>query len=377
MTKKISCIFIFSLIVVVFSVTCAFANNYQVDRAAEICREIGVLRGGVNGVDSEYLSELTTRLQAMHITTRLIGKENVALTYVWTENFSDVSLVDYESGRNLLAYVKMHPDLGWQGDLDGKINPSGYMNAQAMYKVLLSVLGYKPGEDFLWEDVVDFAERKGMKAAASKRGFLTNNEIAKMLVEALKTRMKNSEATLCEYLTEIGVINENAAYDASMLPGSPEFTPLLSYKNGGPLLVGVELMEEQKKVSIRFNTELNPTYAKALKNYNYFMPGAGYISLPGKCMTSMTNESTVVIQFPNEGWLAYSDHIETDAFLTYIASDRKNELRVSGLFDVDGNKLRDIYIDVPAPLKNGGRSDAASYNSGSGSSLQGPSMYLR
>ena len=352
------------------------ADNYAVDPAAAVCRDIGVLRGGVSGVDKEYLSELTTRLQAMHITTRLIGKETVALSYVWTENFGDVSLVSYESGKSLLAYIRAHPELGWQGDLNGTIDPLGYINAQAMYKVLLSVLGYRPGGDFTWEDAVAFAGAKGMKAFASKRGYLTNNDVAVMLVEALKTRMKDSEATLCEFLAESGVIDEGAAYAASMLPGSPGFAPLLSYGDGGPLLVHVGLQEEQRKISIRFNAELNPTYAKALKNYSYFMPGSGYIALPGKCMTGMADEHTVVIQFPGEGWLAYSGQIETDAFLTYIASGRKNEIRVSGLLDVDGNPLRDLYIDIPPPAGGAQRKDGP-HSSGGGAAFRPPETYLR
>ena len=356
-----------------------YADDNVIDRAAIICRDLGLLRGGISGVDEEYLKSMATRLQAMHITARLIGKESVAATYVWTDNFNDATLADYESGRNLLAYIKAHPELGWQGDYGGNIEPLGNMTSQAMYKVLLSVLGYVPGEDFEWEDTVAFAGGRGMRALTTKRGYLTNNDIAVMLVEALRTRMKGSEDTLCEHLAEIGVISESAAYAASMLPGSPKFRPLLSYVDGGPLLVEVELQAEYKKIGIRFNTALNPTYAKALKNYNYYMPGSGYIPLPGKSQTSMLDEFTVVIQFPSEGWLAYSDRVESDAFLAYIATDRKNELRVSGLYDVDGALLRDIYIDISSPLNGGAGAGAGSDGGGAGdrTARGGQSQYLR
>ena len=375
----ISAFIVISVLLLVLAVTAvaAHASDYEIDRPAVVCRDIGVLRGGINGVDPEYLSALSTRLQAMHITARLMGKESVALTYVWTNNFSDAMLVDYESGRNLLAYIKAHPNLGWQGDQGGNVNPYGYMNAQTMYKVLLSVLGYVPEEDFSWDDTLAFANALGMRALTSKRSFLTNNDIAVMLVEALKTRMKGSEDTLCEYLVELGVINTSAAYTASMLPGSPGFSPLVSYRNGGPLLVEVVLTPDQKKVSIKFNTALNPTYAKALKNYSYYLPGTGYIPLPGKCQTSMLDEHTVVIQFPGEGWLSYSDRVESDAFLSYIATERKNELRACGLYDVDGALLRDVFIDVPAPESNGARNGNGTYNGPGGATGNGSSQYLR
>jgi hypothetical protein len=261
-------------------------------------------------------------------------------------SFADAELVEYEKGRNLLAYVKAHPELGWQGDQAGNINPNGYMTSQAMYKVLLSGLGYVCGSDFTWEETVSFAGGKGLRALASKRGYLTNNDVSVMLVEALKTRMKESQATLCEYLAGILVIDEKAAYAASILPGSPGFTPLLSYNEGGPLLRNIELTADQRKIYIRFNTALNPAYAKALRNYNYYMPDMGYLPLSGKCQTSMADEYTVVIQFPRENWVVIDDADGADAFYSYIVSERKNELRVNGLIDVDDAPLPELYIDI-------------------------------
>ena len=361
------------------------AAGVPISESAAICRDIGILLGGADGVNYKYLSDFTTRLQAVHITVRLLGAEGAATSYDpskttpeydltgiypvygWpgiditahgpeenpkapedAQSFADAELVEYEKGRNLLAYVKAHPELGWQGDQAGNINPDGYMTSQAMYKVLLSGLGYSCGEDFAWEDTVAFAGGKGLRAMASKRGFLTNNDVAVMLVEALKTRMKDSQTTLCEYLAYVSVIDEDAAYAAAMLPGSPGFTPPLTYNEGGPLLRNVVVDADQRRISVRFNTALNPTYAKALRNYNYYMPGTGYLPISGKCQTSMADEYTVVIQFPREGWVVIDGTEGTDAFYSYIASGRKNELRVNGLFDVDGAPLPELYIDVPA-----------------------------
>ena len=372
-TKKAAIIIILIFAVILFG-TSAYAGGNAIGAAAAICRDLGVLRGGVNGIDGEYLSSLATRLQALHITARLMGKESVASSYVWTDNFADADKAEYESGRNLLAFVKAHPELGWQGDYMGNIDPLGYITSQSMYKVLLGVLGYAPGEDFAWEDTVAFARQKGLNAIGTKRGYLTNNDLSVMLVEALKTRMKNSEETLCEHLAEAGVINKGAAWANSMLPGSPGFKPLLSFNEGGPLLVEVNLLAENKKVSMRFNTALNPTYAKALKNYSYYHPGSGYMPLPGKCQTSMADEYTVTIQFPSEGWVAFDNRVETDAFFAYIATDRKNELRVSGLYDVDGMLLRDVLIDVIPPAKSGANKDSYDYG---GKQANSQSHYLR
>ena len=354
------------------------ASGGTLGESAEICRDLGVLRGGINGVDAAYLSSFATRLQAMSITIRLIGKESVASSYKWTSNFNDAALVDYESGRNILAYIKAHPELGWMGDRFGNIDPSGYLTPQAMYKVLLNILGYSLDEDFQWDGTVEFAASMGMRAMSSKRGFLTNDDIAVMIVEALKTRKKYSDDTLCEYLVDLGIINCGTAYAAAVFPGSAGYKPLLSYNDGGPLLSETRLFAEQKKISIKFNIALNPTYAKALSNYNYYMPGTGYIPLPSRCSTTMSDECTVVIQFPSVGWIAFSDRTEVDAFFMYIASDRKNELRASGLYDVDDKRLRDVYIDVQPPLKTGGSSTSSGgYVNPGGAAVRNPSQYLR
>ena len=325
------------------------AEEVTISGPAAVCRDIGILLGGGNGVDAVYLSAYTTRLQAVHITARLMGVEETAMEYDRAYNFFDANLVEYKTGRNLLAYLRVHPELGWQGDPAGNIDPYGNMTAQAMYKVMLSSLGYTVGDDFTWEDTVAFAGDRGLRAMAENSGYLTNGDVAAMLVETLKTRMKDSESTLCEVLTESGVIDGKAACAASMLPGSPGFEPLLTYKEGGPLLLHVEMDADKRKVCIRFNVALNPTYAKALKNYAYWTPETGYEPLPLQCQTSMADECTVAIQFPREGWVIVRDDVETDAFFTCIATEAKNELRVSGLFDVDAAPLPEIFIDVPAP----------------------------
>ena len=344
-------------------------ESLQIDGAAALCRDLGILRGHKNGVNSVYLSEFTTRMQAIYITVRLKGEENAALTYRIIDsfdisesgeffslrgNFRDAQLVESENGRNVLAYVKANPRMGWQGDDAGNINPYGYMTSQAMYKVLLTALGYNAGDDFLWEDTVAFAGEKGMSAFAQKHGFLSNNDISVMIVEALKTRMKDSDMTLCEFLAGIGAVDEGVAYAASMLPGSPGFEPLLTYAEGGPLLLNVELIADQSTIKIRLNTALNPTYAKALKNYSYYvpetgynMPDAGYAPLPAKTMTSMADERTVVIKFPDEGWQVADGADDPDAFMTYIAAGGNGRLLISGLYDVDGEPLRDVYINIP------------------------------
>jgi hypothetical protein len=312
----------------------------------EACVGLGILRGDGNGVDRAYLSKTSNRLQAIYLTLRLAGREAAAVKYSGYASFADAGLVADPAARRLLAYAKANPQYGWQGDQNGNVDPYGTLTAQAMYKVLLTVLGYEMGEDYQWQDAIQFAGGLGMSAAA-RRGYLTNGDLAAMMAGALKTRLKGSEHTLAERLADLGVIDYAAARRLAMLPGSAGYEPLLPYADGGPLLVEVASSVPDKKITIRFNAQINPTYAKAIKNYRYYIPGVGYMPLPARCATAMPDESTVAIQFPSDGWAAYEDSVEKDAFVSFIATDGKNEIRVSGLQDVDGNALAEITVDVP------------------------------
>ena len=315
--------------------------------AARICASLGVLRGNGNGVDGVYLAKTVTRIQAIFITLRLLGKEADAMAGNTYPNFNDAGQVTDNLGLCALAYMRANPQLGWQGDEGGMIDPYGYVTVQTMSKVLLSALGYEVGVDFSWDDTVEFAAEKGMKAPPTLRTYITNSDFAAMLVNALKTRMKDSEETLVEALVAAGVVDGEAAAEAAMLPGTSGFEPLLTYAEGGPLLVEVHSSLDAKYVKLRFNTGLNPAYAKATKNYRYYVPGSGYMPLPSRCATKMVDESTVDIQFPADGWAVIGDFMEKDAYRMFIATSRNAELLVSGLQDVDGNDLPDLYVDVP------------------------------
>ena len=313
---------------------------------AQVCEQLGVLQGSGDGVDASYLAEYTTREQAAYITLRLMGKEAEAKAYTGGSRFSDSNTVAYMDGRRMLNYLKAHPEYGWQGDDAGNISPTGRVNSQAMYKVMLTVLGYSVGEDYRWEETLQFARDVGMTARVNKRISLTNSDLAAILVETLKTNVKDKKQSLCERLIELNVINAQKAYELSMTPGSPGYTPLLPYSEGGPLISEITASIEKRQVTIRFNVNLNPSYAKALRNYEYFAYGKGYIPLPMTCVTSLTNENTIVIQFPEKGW-SEGNVAPRDAFITYIATYGRNEIRISGLLDVDGNELDVVYIDVP------------------------------
>jgi len=183
-----------------------------------ICRDLGILKGHTGIVDEAYLETRPSRLQAAIMFLRLKGLEQEALDYYGGKNFKDAGVVAWEEGRNVLSYLKNHPELGWIGD-GVNFMPYSLIDSRAYYKVLLESLGYKQkidGKgDFDWEEVLDFAEDKGLNKVAGTKNF-TVRSLAIATVEALNTKMKGERRTLIEYLVDIGDVDKWDAISAGL-----------------------------------------------------------------------------------------------------------------------------------------------------------------
>ncbi len=183
-----------------------------------ICRDLGILKGNTGVVDSAYLETRPSRLQAAVMFLRLKGLEQDALSYTGGNNFKDAGAVAWKEGRNVLSYLKDHPELGWIGD-GVNFMPFNLIDSKAYYKVLLESLGYKQkidGDgDFDWNSVLSFAEGKGLVKVSGTKDF-TVRSVAIATVEALKSSMKNSTKKLIEYLVEIGEVDKGDAADLDL-----------------------------------------------------------------------------------------------------------------------------------------------------------------
>ena len=184
---------------------------------AEICEALDILRGDGAGVTDTYLAKGTERYQAAILYLRLIGKEDEAIAFTGEENFDDADLI-YAGGQRILAYLKANPDLGWTGVGGNKFEPTNPASAQMIYKVLLEALGYKQDDDFTWAETLDFAAEKGLSAIADVAE-LTNADVATALVEGLKAKVKDSDATLAEKLIEDGLVDEAVAEEVGLIDG--------------------------------------------------------------------------------------------------------------------------------------------------------------
>ena len=209
---------VLALAMVFSTITVAFAEG-TLGEDAQICADLGMLKGETGTVDAAYVATAPTRLQAAVMFLRLKGLEAEALAFTGEDNFADGNIA-WAEGANLLAYLKANPQLGWIGD-GVSFNPTAPMTAQAYYKVLLEALGYKQttaevAGDFTWEEVLTFAASVGLSKVADVADF-TVNDLAIATVEALKVNVKGTEKTLAATLVEAGVVDEAKAVAAGLV----------------------------------------------------------------------------------------------------------------------------------------------------------------
>jgi len=187
------------------AMTAAAADPMDVQSETDVAGSLGILQGDGSGLTPEYLNKPTTRLQAAIMYLRLKGLESEALAYTGnTVPFQDAGLV-YKEGQSVLAYLKAHPELGWQGTGGDMFEPLAGITPQAYYKVLLESLGYKQGTDFEYDQVLKFAADHGLSKIAGVEE-VANLNIATATIEALHAQLKGSGMTLSAQLAAKGII---------------------------------------------------------------------------------------------------------------------------------------------------------------------------
>ncbi len=177
--------------------------------ASDLAAQLGVLVGDGQGVTDAYSAKSTTRIQAAILYLRLIGKEHEAHAYTGTDTFLDASSAG-KANAPALAYLRNHPEYGWNGTGGNRFEPAALVTSQQLYKVMLEALGYKAGADFAYDDALAFAAARGLYRAADASPF-TNADLAVALIEALQATVKGGGKTLASQLAELKVIPAGAA----------------------------------------------------------------------------------------------------------------------------------------------------------------------
>jgi|GEM_PF-4869304 len=202
--------------------------------AARRLNALGLFRGvGENGDGTPdfALGRVATRVEAVCMSVKLMGKEAEALNGVWTTPFIDVPewagpYIGYANANRLLD-----EPAGVHFDRTGRLVYTEFLS------LILGALGYFKGTDFS-EDTV-WALSESLDITLSDPGaaaVFTRGDIALISFHALGAKYGNSDRTLCDMLIEAGVLADSASghlqHDAIMLTetnmplaGAPEPAP--------------------------------------------------------------------------------------------------------------------------------------------------------
>ncbi len=162
-----------------------------------------------DGLTATYLAKAPDRKTAARLLLRFTGLEEAADAYTGTATFSDATSATVY-WQPMIGYLKANPSAGFGGYEDGTFRPNDPMTAQAFYKVLLTILGYKQDTDFTWAQTITFAASKGLSKIAGK-ATLTNADAAVAMVEALNAKTKSGEKLINALINDEVVTPTQAA----------------------------------------------------------------------------------------------------------------------------------------------------------------------
>jgi len=212
MSKKIIAL-VLAIAMVFSTMPAAFADE-AVSAEVQALAAVGMLEGDGNGVTVEYTQKQMDRFTAAISILKLKGLYEEALAFNGDANFADIDEVKWAEGKNVLAYIKANPEIGFAGDpTTGKFNPYAKIDEQSYIKVLLETLGYKQTTaevtgDFAWEETIEFAASIGLNATNANP--FTIDSLSKLTVSAFKSKMKDGKL-LIEALIEAGRVDREVA----------------------------------------------------------------------------------------------------------------------------------------------------------------------
>lgn len=256
--KKAILITLITALLFSISAPAVFAQSpSEISADVQSCINIGMLYGPSDGVTYAYTQSEPTRIQAALMLLRLKGLEETAKAYKGTDNFSDV----YNSfWKPITAYLKAHPEFGFDGTGNNTFSPNAKMTAQQYYKVLLNVLGYKvkvntsSQGDFLFADTIKFSSSIGLNKVAGVNKFTIEN-LATATLECLKADLKGGTKTLATSLVDSGVLDKNKAQAAGV------------YQSEKNLLVNSVEAINANLIKVTFNMPVDKASAENMANY--------------------------------------------------------------------------------------------------------------
>ena len=198
--KKKAIAVLLALVLIIALVPAAYAASSEAIEAADTLHALGLFQGkGTNPDDTPIyaLDDAPTRMEAITMLVRLLGKEEEANAGTWEIPFTDVApwaipYVGYAYANGLT-----------KGTGSTTFGGTDYVTATQYLTFILRALGYDSSKDFKWDAAWELTDQLGITHgeynADNNRSFL-RGDVAEISADALSANLKDASATLAEKL---------------------------------------------------------------------------------------------------------------------------------------------------------------------------------
>lgn len=200
----------------------AFAASNEETAAAETLYDLGLFNGtgnDVNGNPIFALDRTPTRHESVTMLVRLLGKSTEAHALTWRTPFTDVA-----------DWAKPYVGYAYANKLTSGTSPTTYSGespttATQYLSFVLTALGYEKGTDFQWDRAWELSDAIGLTDGRYNQNNtkFTRGDVAIISLNALSTKLNNSNTTLIEELVKGNVVSVSAAMNAGLI-GSSDYT---------------------------------------------------------------------------------------------------------------------------------------------------------
>ena len=215
--KKLLSMFLALMLIFSFVPTTAFAASNEATNAADVLNALGLFDGTGTDENSNPIYDLEkapTRLEAVTMLVRLLGKGDEAVKGDWNIPFTDVAnwakpYVGYAYANGLVSGTSKTTFGG-----NDKVTAAQYIT------FVLRALGYESGKDFTWNKAWELSDEIGLtdgRYNENTKSFL-RSDIAIISASALNSNPKDSENTLFENMKENGVLKQAASMELVKKP---------------------------------------------------------------------------------------------------------------------------------------------------------------
>lgn len=239
--------FVSVFLAIMMTVSCfAFAAYASRDISAEetLASELKSL-GLFKGVsDTDFaLGRAPSRVEAVIMLIRVLGKESDAVEKTWSHPFTDVPTW----ADNYVGYAYEN---GLTKGSSAMLFGTGNANAAMYVTFVLRALGYSDSDgDFTWSDPFTLAEKIGILPESVDKDNFLRADVAAISHAALSAKLKDSDLTLAKKLIAAGVFTEES-YGKSCShaeePQKPltELTAEQVYRDCSPAVFYIEVYDE-------------------------------------------------------------------------------------------------------------------------------------